>query len=560
MSTATAVAVGGPTTPGAGAARSGSTLTGTGRLVRFMLRRDRVRLLIWTGVFVLLYAASFAPDGEYEVLRDDAAAREARSLLIGSPVMTMLAGPGYGTDDYTMGAAVANELTLWIVLTLAVMSILQVVRHTRSEEESSRAELVRAGVVGRHAPSVAAMIVVTIWNVVIAVASWAVFVGMGLDAEDSFAMVTGMALAALVYAAVALVAAQAMESGGGAIGVSFAVLGVTYFLRTMGDLQEQHGSALSWFSPIAWVQQTRVFVDLRWWPLALCVGAAAVLFVVAGLLASRRDFGAGLVAARPGRPEAAGFLRGPVALAWVRQRAGMLWTAFGLGVFWLAAGTILEQVPTMGEALGDNPVYAEMMKGSETEQIQAFAGIIALYAAAGAAAFAIVMGLQVKGDEEAGRAEVVLARPVGRLRWLAANTLVTTLGAVFVLALGVFGMGLGSWLTGLDEIGPGDFARLGLAYLPAVAVFVGLAVAVHGWVPRATGVLWAVFGWTMIVGILADVFGLPDWARGISPFWWVSDVLTEGVEWGPVAGLAGVAVVLLALGFAGFRRRDVPSV
>ncbi|GAA1858852.1 hypothetical protein [Myceligenerans crystallogenes] len=542
------------------ASSSRSTLTGTGRLVRFMLRRDRLRLVIWTAVVVAVYAASFAPDGEYEVLRDDAEAREKRALVLSAPVMTMLAGPGYGLDDYTMGAAVANELILWLVLTLAVMSILQVVRHTRSEEESSRAELVRAGVVGRHAPPVAAMIVVTIWNVVIAAASWAVFVGMGLPARDSFAMVAGLALAALVYAAVALVAAQAMESGGGAIGVAFAVLGGTYFVRTLGDLQERHGGALSWFSPIAWVQQTRAFVDLRWWPLAWCAVAAVVLLVVAGMLASRRDFGAGLVAVRPGRAGARPFLRGPVALAWVRQRAGMLWTAFGLGVFWLATGTILEQVPEMGEALAENPLYARMMAGTEAEQIRAFAGMIGLFAATGAAAYAIVMGTQVKADEETGRAELVLARPVGRVRWLAANTLVTLLGAVFVLAVGILAMAWGAELTGLEAVGPGDFARLGVAYLPAVAVYAGLAVAVHGWAPRATGVVWAVFGWSLAVGILADVLGLPDQARALSPFWWVSDVLTEGAEWGHVAGLAGVAAVLLVLGLAGFRRRDVPSV
>ena len=38
------------------------------------------------------------------------------------------------------------------------MAILLVVRHTRAEEETGRAELVGAGVVGRHAPLAAALI------------------------------------------------------------------------------------------------------------------------------------------------------------------------------------------------------------------------------------------------------------------------------------------------------------------------------------------------------------------------------------------------------------------
>jgi ABC-2 type transport system permease protein len=38
------------------------------------------------------------------------------------------------------------------------MSIFLVNRHTRAEEESERAELVRSNVVGRHAPAAAAVI------------------------------------------------------------------------------------------------------------------------------------------------------------------------------------------------------------------------------------------------------------------------------------------------------------------------------------------------------------------------------------------------------------------
>lgn len=538
----------------------GSTLTGTGGLVRFMLRRDRVRLIVWTGVFALLYVASLSPGGEYEVLADDAAAREARALLLSSPVMVALAGPGYGIEDYTMGAAVANELILWITLTLAVMSILQVVRHTRSEEESGRSELVRAGVVGRHAPTVAAMTVVAVWNLVIAVVSGAVLAGMGLEARDSFVMAFGMALGALVFAAVALVAAQAMESGGGAVGAGFAVLGIAYFVRTLGDLQQEHGSVLSWFSPIAWVQQTRVFVDTRLWPLGLCVVAVVLLLLLAGFLGARRDFGAGLVAVRPGRADAATSLRGPVSLAWVRQRAGILWTGFGLAAFWLATGFILPEVPNMTSALGDNPVYAEMLAGSETQMIQAFAGIIGLYAASGAAAFAIVMGLRVKADEEAGRAELVLAKPLGRTRWLGANTLVTLVGAFFVVALGIFAMALGASVAGLEAVELSDFTLLAVAYLPPVAVFLALTVALFAWAPRLTGVLWAVFGWAMVVGILSQALGLPEWAQRLSPFWWVSNVLVDGIEWDRIAVLTGIAGVLFLLALVGFRRRDVPTV
>lgn len=44
----------------------------------------------------------------------------------------------------------------------------------------------------------------------------------------------------------------------------------------------------------------RPFADERWWPLFLFLGGSAVLVALAFALMSRRDVGAGIVAARPG--------------------------------------------------------------------------------------------------------------------------------------------------------------------------------------------------------------------------------------------------------------------
>ena len=86
-------------------------------------------------------------------------------------------------ENYTAGVAMANEGITWVVLALAIISVLHVVRHTRAEEESSRSELVRAAAVGRHAPAVAAVITLVVVNAVIAVA-----VGAGHDRGRAGAM------------------------------------------------------------------------------------------------------------------------------------------------------------------------------------------------------------------------------------------------------------------------------------------------------------------------------------------------------------------------------------
>src|SRR5690606_16842505 len=152
-----------------------------------------------------------------------------------------------------------------------------------------------------------------------------VMVGGGLEAADSVALGAATALLGTVFAAVGVVVAQVTEHARGAVGLGVAVLGVTYLARAFGDMQQQHGSWLSWTSPIGWAQQMRAFVDLRWWPLGLHVALVVALLAVGVGLASRRDVGAGLVAPRAGRAVAAPSLRSPFALAWRQQRTALAW-------------------------------------------------------------------------------------------------------------------------------------------------------------------------------------------------------------------------------------------
>ncbi|MGH3587095.1 MAG: hypothetical protein ACRDQ0_12305, partial [Pseudonocardia sp.] len=264
-----------------------------------------------------------------------------------------------------------------------------------------------------------------------------------------------------------------------------------------------------------------------------------------------------LVADRPGRADALASLRSPSALVWVQQRMALLWTVLGLAFMWFATGTIVNQVSSMTASLADNPVYASVL--GDGEVTKAFVGIIVLYAALGAAAYGIVAALRAKTEEDAGRAELALATPVSRGRWLGAQVAVTSAGTLVVLVTGVLALAAGAAVAGSEDVTFGEVTEAGLLYLPALAVFVGLAAALFAWAPRATSLVWLLLEYTILVALFADLFGLPDWARRISPFFWVPDPLTQDVDWAHVGGLAAVAAVLLVLAFVGFRRRDVTT-
>ncbi|WP_277207352.1 ABC transporter permease [Isoptericola croceus] len=550
MSTAVAAA------PAGVAPRSRSTLTGTGALVRFVLRRDRVRLAVWTGSIVAFYAYfTFALDTIFA----SPVAQQGRAAVMETPAGIITGGPGYGLDHYTTGVAMANEGITWVVLALAIFSILHMVRHTRAEEESGRSELVRATVVGRHAPAVAAAITLMVVQAGIAVLSALAMVAVGdLAAVDSFAMTVGSALSALVFGAVALVVCQVTAHARSATGLGLAVFGAAFVVRAVGDMRATGGSTLSWFSPIGWAQQMRAFVDLRWWPALLSVAAIAVLLWVAAVLASRRDFGGGLVAGRPGRADARASLRSPVALAWLQQRGALLWSCLGLGLMWFATGTLLPEIGTMiGDIIADNPV-AQQVFGADSSQLSViFLNVVILYAVLCCAGYAIVMAQRPKHEESSGRAEVVFSHPVSRYRWFGAQLAMAALGTAVLLAVSMYAMWLGAVVVGWEDQTFGDYTAVVWTYLPALGVYLGLVAALYGWAPRLTGVAWALLAYTFVVGLFGNLFEIPDWAFKLSPFDWVPMAFSGDLAAGDVAVLWAVAVLLAALGFVGFRRRDL---
>ena len=101
----------------------GDALAGTGTLIRFILRRDRIRLAAWllgTTVLLLYFAKVVLPGvaGTAEQLRD------LRRLMEGA--VGAVFGPGYGRDDITWERYIAGVYGLFFFVLAALMSMLLV--------------------------------------------------------------------------------------------------------------------------------------------------------------------------------------------------------------------------------------------------------------------------------------------------------------------------------------------------------------------------------------------------------------------------------------------------
>ncbi|GGV32080.1 ABC transporter membrane-spanning protein [Actinomadura cremea] len=535
-----------------GRSEGGSTLTGTGALVRFMLRRDRVRIPVWLlaiGLTTAVTASNLA--STYTT----AEGRQSRASLVDSPAGAAFSGPGYGLDDYTYGAMLANEILGFVAIFAALMSLLLVVRHTRAEEEAGRAELVRAGVVGRHAPLAAAVLVVGGANVALGALVTLLLGGSGIETvtwSGSLLFGVGLAAVGLVFTAVAAVTAQVTEYGRGASGLAGALLAAAYTLRAVGDMG---GGALSWLSPIGWAQATQVYVDDRWWPLGLCAVLTGVLLAAAFALTTRRDVGAGLLPPRPGPRTAAPSLGTPLGLALRLQRTSLLWWGASMAALGAVYGAFAGDVE---EAIGDNEALREWVAtipgASLTDQ---FVGVIVSMLAAVCAIQAILAMQRPRVEETAGRAEPVLATAVSRTRWLAGHVAVALTGGTLMLLL----TGTGAGAVGAAVVGDAGLlprtVGAALAYAPAVWIAVGVALALFGLAPRALPVAWAIVVYAVFVTTFGGLLQLPQWMDALSPFGHVPMLPGEEMRWAPLLILTAIAAGLGAVGFVAFRRRDL---
>ncbi|MBO1753437.1 hypothetical protein J4G33_16645 [Actinotalea sp. BY-33] len=533
------------------ATRGDHGLTGTRRLVRFGLRRDRVRIPAWAlGVAGLVGYMGLAIPLAYP----DAAARQTRAAIMADPAGALLTGPGYGLADYTFGAMVANELVGMISVAVALMSIFLVVRHTRAEEETGRAELVRAGAVGRYAPLTAALVVAVVANLVVALALVLALSANDLALVDSVAVAVGVATVGLVFTGVAAVTAQLGDHGRSASGTAGAVLGLAYVLRGVGDAQQLGGSASSWASPIGWVQQTRAFVDLRWWPLLLGLGLAVLLIAVAYVLVVRRDVGSGLVASRPGRAGASRGLVRPVGLALRMERVSLVGWGVGLAVFAGLTGSMGQGVV---DSFLEQPELAQVFgtSGAQDMLLATLAAFLGFFAMA-VAVYAVISVNHLRRDEDEGRTGMVVACGVSRPRWLGSSLAVTAVGAVVLLVVSGLALGLGAGLsTGRAGLA-GEFAVAALVHLPLVLCFAGLAALAYAARTGTWGV-WLLLVASILVGLYGPILNLPDVVLDAAPFGLVPALPHEALELGPLVAQGAVALALVLLATRAFRRRDL---
>jgi ABC-2 type transport system permease protein len=516
-------------------------------LLRHFLRRDRWMLVAWSAAVTLLYWSQAASvKGLYATqaeLDEAAAAMEANTAFIA------MTGPARALN--TVGGQVTWQATAFGAIAVGLMSMFLVVRHTRAEEESGRDEMLRAAAVGRRATTAATVLVVLAANVLTGALVTLSLVTFPLAVPDSLALGAGLAAVGMVFAGVALLAAQLTSSPRAAYGLTGAVIGAAYVLRAIGDVGSP---ALTWLSPIGWYQGMHPFSGVRWWPLALLLVAATVVVAAAAWTFERRDHGAGVLAARPGPDRAGSRLGTPLGLAWRLQRGSLLGWSLGLLLVGLSYGSLGTDV---GDLLGDSGTTQDMFVRGGADLVEGFYATSIVMLALMSCGYAIAAALRPRHDEAAGVAEVLLATGLSRERWLFAQVVLTVAGSTLVVTAAGLGLGVGYALTTGDGSAVGTYLLATLPYLAPVWVLSAVARLLFGLRARAAVLAWGGLLFAVVVLLFGQVLRIPEWLQDVSPFHHLALVPAAEFRWTPFVVLLAVAAALSGAGQLLFRRRDI---
>ncbi|WP_427129622.1 ABC transporter permease [Pseudarthrobacter sp. S9] len=527
------------------------TLAGTGILIRLGLRRDRWLLPAWiAGFAVLTYSTALAGVNLYP---DVASRIEAATALNATASMVALFGRVY--DPASLGAISLFKYTAFMAAILAVLMVIITIRHTRSDEESGRLELLGGGRLGRDAPLAAGLVISFGASLVLGLVTAAALAAGGLPAAGSLAFGLGWAATGMAFSAVAGVTAQLSASARAATGLSVGVVAVTYALRAVGDLAEPGPSALSWLSPIGWNQQIRAFAGDQWWVLALPLALCTALVPVALALRARRDLGSGLREEHPG--PARGTLNGVWDLAVRLQLRVLMAWCVAFVVFGVVIGSLASNVAD----LLSSPNAQELIKRLGGTQAITDAFLAAEVGAMGllASAYGLAAARRLRDEETEGHVEALLGTATTRSRWATSHFAVALAGVAVLMLLAGLSVGAGAAFAVADGSQLGRVTLAAVAQIPAAWVIASAVLAVFGWAPRLTGAVWGLLLVFVALGEFGVLWNAPEWLMDLSPFRHSPLLPVDSGAAGPLLALTITAAALAVLGYSGWRRRDVAA-
>lgn len=256
------------------------------------------------------------------------------------------------------------------------------------------------------------------------------------------------------------------------------------------------------------------------------------------------------------------------------RRASLLWWTIGsvilVGVIMALFPSIRDQASNMNEVISKLPPALRELKAGTSGQVDVgdplqFMNSQIFYATLPIMwiIFAITRFSNVLGkDEQSGRLELVLSRPISRSKLLIAKLLSVLFEALIITALVIITCVALSPVFSLD-IGWKELT-IATAYSMAFSLSFGLVVFMFRSIGGRLGSLGTPLAVVLSFGgyLITSLSGLADWLKDFAKFtpyhqFNPLDILRSETPWNLIWYLTGVIFVTLVLSFVVFRRRDI---
>lgn len=541
------------------------TLTGTWRLFRLAVRRDRIKLPLILVLLVAIFASSVqATIDFYGSSQEDLLKYVATTAP--SATYRLFNGPIAGAN---IGSVVVAETLAMILISMAFVSSMAIIRHTRQNEEFGRSELIESGVVAKHASLAAAMLLVLAANLIFALAVFAILAAFDLPVAGSSCVALAVLGVGMASAATAAVAAQLADSSRGANGYGAMAIGASFLIRGIGDvggkLSADGLSVISawpsWLTPMGWALEVFPFTTQRVWVFGLFGSFFIATLGLAVVLMARRDVGMGMISTRPGRATAHKSLLSASGLARRLQKGIFRGWALAIIVFSATFGlTIKEFEGFLSENEEVQEVFA-MLGGGGTNYREIFLAVLVSTMVLLITGYAVQALLRMRSEESGGQLENVLATGVSRSRWMLSHILIIFERIALLLVFMALSMGI-SYVWSLDLAYSELWPILQAAFVQAapIVAFAGFVVFIFGLLPSfSVALAWGGLAFSLLIVQIGALLKLPQWVMDISPFIHSPAMPAADFRWEPVFWLVGVGVLLITLGVIRFGARDITT-
>ena len=529
-----------------------NTLAGYGKYLRFTLKHSLVRYIVWIGIIVFLIAYV----GVYykAIFKDPAALRDFQAT-VATPGLVSMVGKvsALAIANAALCSAVWAKIWMFSALTLGIGMVFQITKGVRADEENGRTEIFRSRPFGIHSTLAAVVSGALILCAVIGILSAVSLHLLDLDPDNNTMtgpIAFGLSVMAVGWLGVGIGALSNQLSASSSIANSTGsiILAIFYIMRMMGDLGTN--DTLTWISPLGWAQKMAPWGENRFWLLIPNVILTAVLIMAAFVIEARRDYGSGVLKDKTGHPDASPLKRHTWGLILHLYKGSIIGWTIGVAIFGLLFGSVVNTMMSMLKDMNVPFLDASSMD-SMVGFMMCFIGLVSVLLP-----MLIMIGLRT--DETKGLMEAQLAGSVSRYNMVLERYVIGIITAVFLLVLGgaTFGLSFGVANDDISQIG--KLALDALIYLPGIMAITSVTVLLFGFIPRATiPVTWFIYGLMYFAVLLIDQNKTPKGVIYLFPFLGTPKI--PGASFDPIVIVyLTVAILFVAVGMFGLRKRDVP--